>query len=89
MITENQRDNLADKSREALARVSDSLNIVNGILEEAKFKKANKYAELATRATLELYQDQLEISKIALSLILRDISDDRLGKTDRKLSTVG
>lgn len=89
MITENQRDNLADKNREALARVSDSLNIVNGILEEAKFKKANKYADLATRSTLELYQDQLEISKIALSLILRDISDDRLGKTDRKLSTVG
>lgn len=89
MITENQRDNLSETTRQALARVSDCLEQVNAILDKAKYRKANKFSELATRSTLELYQDQLEISKIALSLILRDISDDRLNSTDRKLSTVG
>ena len=90
MITENQRDNLSETTRQALARVSDCLEQVNAILDKAKHRgKANKFSELATRSTLDIYQDQLIISKIALSLILRDISDDRLNTTDRKLSTVG
>ena len=89
MISEEQHENVTQAVRNALNDVSHGLKIVDEVLAEARFKKANKFTELATRATLEIYQDQLNISKIALSVILRDISDDRKYKADRKLSTVG
>ena len=89
MITETQHENLTEAVRNALNDVSHGLNVVNEVLTDSRFKKANKRIELATRATLENYQDQLNISKIALSLILRDISTDKKYKADRKLSTVG
>lgn len=89
MITETQHENVAQAVRNALNDVTHGLKVVDEVLTEARFKKANKFTELATRATLEIYQDQLNISKIALSVILRDISDDRKYKADRKLSTVG
>lgn len=89
MISEEQHENVTRAVRNALNDVSHGLKIVDEVLAEARFKKANKFTELATRATLEIYQDQLNISKIALSVILRDISDDRKYKAERKFSTVG
>ena len=89
MISENEQDSIAEAARIALNNVAHGLDIIKKILQDSRFKKANKFTELATRAQLETYQDQLNISKIALSLILRDVSDDKKHKANRKLSTVG
>ena len=85
----NEQESIAEAARIALNNVAHGLDTVNKILQDSRFKKANKFTELATRAQLETYQDQLNISKIALSLILRDVSDDKKHKANRKLSTVG